>query len=129
MTGARILVVDDNPMNLKLACLVLETEGCEVRRAGNAAEALAALEGWQAQLILMDIQMPGMDGLALTRRLKADQARRDIIILAMTAYAMKGDEQRALRAGCDGYIVKPIDTRTLPGIIAGYLDRKLHPAS
>lgn len=67
--------------------------------------------------------MPGMDGLTLTRRLKADSATRDIVIVAMTAYAMKGDEERALAAGCDGYLAKPIDTRALPEQVAGYLRR------
>ena len=69
----------------------------------------------------MDLQLPGMDGLELTRRLKADPATRDIIVLALTAYAMKGDEEKALAAGCDGYLPKPIDTRTLPGVVARYL--------
>jgi two-component system cell cycle response regulator len=69
----------------------------------------------------MDIQLPGMDGLELTRRLKADPAMRGTIILALTAYAMKGDEEKVMAAGCDGYVSKPIDTRTLPDIIAGYL--------
>jgi two-component system cell cycle response regulator DivK len=69
----------------------------------------------------MDIQLPGMDGLELTKRLKADPATRQTIIIALTAYAMKGDEERARQAGCDGYVSKPIDTRTLPGLVAEYL--------
>ena len=73
-------------------------------------------------MILMDIQLPGMDGLALTRRLKADPTTRDIMIFGLTAYAIKGDEEKMLAAGCDGYIAKPIDTRTLPGVIQGYLE-------
>lgn len=120
MPAPSILVVDDNPMNLKLACVVLETEGYEVRHAVDAEQALSQLAAWRPGLILMDIQLPGMDGLELTRRLKADPVTSGIVILAITAYAMKGDEQRALAAGCDGYITKPIDTRTLPGIVAGY---------
>jgi CheY-like chemotaxis protein len=70
----------------------------------------------------MDIQLPGIDGLELTRRLKADSATRDIKILGLTAYAMKGDEEKIMAAGCDGYIAKPIDTRTLPAIIRSYLE-------
>jgi CheY-like chemotaxis protein len=70
----------------------------------------------------MDIQLPGMDGLSLTRMLKANPSMRDIIILGLTAYAMKGDEERILAAGCNGYVAKPIDTRTLPGIVASHLD-------
>jgi CheY-like chemotaxis protein len=69
----------------------------------------------------MDIQLPGMDGLELTRRLKADLATKDIVILALTAYAMKGDEDKARAAGCDGYIAKPIDVGSLPGVIAQHL--------
>jgi CheY-like chemotaxis protein len=71
----------------------------------------------------MDIQLPGMDGLELTRRLKAAPGTKNIVIIALTAYAMKGDEERAKAAGCDGYITKPIDTQTLPGVIAGYLGK------
>jgi CheY-like chemotaxis protein len=74
-------------------------------------------------LILMDVQLPGIDGLELTRRLKTDPATRDIKILGLTAYAMKGDEEKILAAGCDGYIAKPIDTRTLPRVIGHYLER------
>ena len=72
-------------------------------------------------LILMDIQLPGMDGLALTRLLKADATTRDIVVVALTAYAMKGDEERVLAAGCNGYVSKPIDTRSLPRVVAGFL--------
>jgi CheY-like chemotaxis protein len=116
-----ILVIDDNPTNLKLARVLLTSEGYDVRCAGDAEEAIALLTAFRPRLILMDIQLPGMDGLALTRRLKADPATRDIVILAMTAYAMKGDEEKALSAGCEGYIPKPIDTRGLPATIRKYL--------
>jgi CheY-like chemotaxis protein len=122
VAGERILIVDDNPVNLKLARVLLAAEGYEVRTAEDAAEALALVTEFHARLILMDIQLPGVDGLEATRRLKADPATRDIIILALTAYAMKGDHEKALAAGCDGYLAKPIDTRTLPRIIASYLD-------
>jgi two-component system, cell cycle response regulator DivK len=131
MSGAAILIVDDNPVNLKLARVLLVAEGYEVRTAADAEEALEIVtgrtgledeaSGWRPRLILMDLQLPGMDGLELTRRLKADPATREITILALTAYAMKGDEEKALAAGCDGYLSKPIDTRTLSQIIAGYL--------
>jgi len=120
---ARILVVDDNPTNLKLAVDVLEFEGYEVLGAANAEEAEVIIQRGRLDLILMDIQMPGMDGLTLTRKLKADAAVRDIPIVAMTSFAMKGDEQKALSAGCDGYITKPIDTRRLPAQVAGFLRR------
>jgi CheY-like chemotaxis protein len=116
-----ILIVDDNPTNLKLARVLLEGEGYEVRVAADAEEALAVLAGFRPRLILMDIQLPGLDGLALTRRLKADPATRDIVVVALTAYAMKGDQDKAREAGCDGYVAKPIDTRALAGTVSGYL--------
>ncbi|HEV3459523.1 MAG TPA: response regulator [Thermoanaerobaculia bacterium] len=121
MAGEPILIVDDNPANLKLARVMLSAEGYEVRVAVDAEEALALLDGFRPRLILMDLQLPGMDGLTLTRRLKGDPATRDVVILALTAYAMKGDEEKALLAGCDGYVTKPIDTRTLPLVIARVL--------
>jgi CheY-like chemotaxis protein len=121
VAGERILIVDDNPVNLKLVRVLLAGEGYEVRTASDAEEALAVLQAFLARLILMDIQLPGMDGLALTRKLKEDPATRDAIILGLTAYAMKGDEERVLAAGCDGYVAKPIDTRTFPALVARYL--------
>lgn len=121
MSAGPVLVVDDNRANLRLIQLLLQGEGYDVRTADDAEAALAALEDFRPRLILMDLQMPGMDGFELTRRLKADQATREIVIVALTAYAMKGDEERARAAGCDGYVAKPIDTRALPGIIARHL--------
>jgi two-component system cell cycle response regulator DivK len=121
VAGEPILIVDDNPTNLKLARVMLAAEGYEVRVAVDAEEALKMLDGFHPRLILMDLQLPGMDGLSLTRRLKEDPATSDVAILALTAYAMKGDEEKARQAGCDGYITKPIDTRTLPAVIAGVL--------
>jgi len=123
MSGEPILIVDDNPINLKLARVLLVAEGYEVRTAQDADGAIAVLGGFHPRLILMDIQMPGMDGLELTGRLKADPATKDILILAMTAYAMKGDDEKALAAGCDGYVPKPVDTRPLPSLVASYLRR------
>jgi len=123
MAGAPILIVDDNPVNLKLVRVLLATEGYDVRTAADAEEAVAVLKTFRPRLILMDIQLPGMDGLELTRRLKSDPATRDAIVVALTAYAMKGDEERALNAGCDGYIPKPINTTLLPEIVAEYLTR------
>jgi CheY-like chemotaxis protein len=115
--------VDDNPANLKLARVLLSKEGFEVRTAVDAEGALEAVRKERPRLILMDLQLPGMDGLELTRRLKADPATRDILILAFTAYAMKGDEEKARASGCDGYITKPIDTQTFPSVVAGYLSK------
>ena len=121
MKIARILVVDDNPTNLKLVSDLLAFEGHEVLNAMDAEEAQIVLADTLPDLILMDIALPGMDGLTLTRLLKADPRTRHIRVVALTAFAMKGDEQKALDAGCDGYITKPINTRTLPGEVAGIL--------
>ena len=121
MSQTRILVVDDNPVNQKLAQLTLRLAGYEVRTAADATEATAQVEEFSPRLILMDIQLPGIDGLELTRRFKADPATRDICIVALTAYAMKGDEERVRAAGCDGYLAKPMDTRALPDAVASYL--------
>ena len=121
MSGEPILIVDDNPQNLKLVRLLLSAEGYDARTAIDAEQALVLLEQFMPRLILMDIQLPGMDGLELTRRLKAGPSTREIVIVALTAFAMKGDEEKARAAGCDGYITKPIDVRTLPGAIANYL--------
>jgi CheY-like chemotaxis protein len=121
VAGEAVLVVDDNVDTLKLLQLMLEVEGYEVRAAGDAAEALALLERFTPSLILMDLQLPGMDGYELTRRLKADARYAAIPVVAVTAYAMKGDEQRALAAGCDGYLSKPLDTRAFAGHVARFL--------
>ena len=121
MSGPPILIVDDNPANLKLVKVLLASEGYDVRTAVDAEEALEILRTFRPQLILMDLQLPGMDGLELSRRIKQDPTSKNIRVVALTAYAMKGDDQRAFAAGCDGYIAKPIDTRTLPDLIAGYL--------
>ncbi len=121
MAGESILIIDDNVANLRLACLLLQGEGYNVRMATDAEEALATLKFFRPHLILMDIQLPGMDGLELTRRLKADSVNRQITILALTAYAMKGDKQKIADAGCDGYIAKPIDTGSLLRVVAQYL--------
>lgn len=121
MSKEDILVVDDNPANLKLARLVLKVAGYNVQTAVDAEQAQSVLESFKPRLILMDIQLPGMDGLQLTRLIKTDPATKDIVVLAVTAYAMKGDEQRAVDAGCDGYVTKPIDTRTLADTVASFL--------
>ena len=123
MTEPWILIVDDNPLNLKLAKLVLETEGYRVETAIDAEEALKLLDTALPRLILMDIQLPGMDGLELARRLKRDTATAGVAIVAVTAYAMTTDEQKAMAAGCDGYIRKPFNTSTLPDLVAHYVHR------
>ncbi len=124
MKNNAILIVDDNATNLKLARVLLTGEGYIIRTAADAEDALKVLETFTPNLILMDIQLPGLDGLELTRRLKADPGKKNIIILALTAYAMKGDEEKAFAAGCDGYITKPIDPDTLPSVVAKHLSEK-----
>ena len=124
MTGEPILIVDDNAVNLKLMRVLLAGEGYDVRTAIDAQDALTVLTAFIPRLILMDLQLPGMDGLDLTRRLRKDPALAETVIVALTAYAMKGDEGKALEAGCDGYITKPIDTRTLATTIASHLERE-----
>jgi PAS domain S-box-containing protein len=122
MTAAqRILIVDDNAANLKVARLTLECEGFEVRVAADADEAVSVIAEFAPRLVLMDIQLPGIDGLELTRRLKADPATAGLAIVAVTAYAMHTDQERAFAAGCDGYISKPYDPMRLPAQVAGYL--------
>jgi CheY-like chemotaxis protein len=122
MNSARILVVDDNATNRKLVSDVLAFDGYAVLQAADAEEAQRVIEHTPPDLILMDIALPGMDGLTLTRKLKATKATRAIHIVALTAFAMKGDDQKALAAGCDGYIPKPIDTRKLSERVAAWLN-------
>jgi two-component system cell cycle response regulator DivK len=124
MGGDPVLIVDDNPTNLKLLRVLLAAESYEVRTANTSEEALAILENFRPRLILTDIELPGIDGLELTRRLKSNPATRDIIVVAITAYAMAGDAEKALRAGCNGYVTKPVDTRTLPATVKLHLESK-----
>ena len=129
MASDPVLIVDDNPQNLKLAKVILAAEGYEVKTAIDAEDALRILESFTPRLILMDLQLPRMDGLELTRRLKADPARRNVIIIALTAYAMKGDERKAFAAGCDDYMSKPIDIDALPRVVAEHLARRASPGA
>jgi len=119
-----VLIVDDNPTHLKLLRVLLAAESYALRTASTSEEALAILESFRPRLILTDIQLPGLDGLDFARRLKSNPATRDIIILAITAYSMAGDEEKALRAGCSGYVTKPLDTRTLPATVKLHLESK-----
>jgi CheY-like chemotaxis protein len=122
--ASRILVVDDNPTNLKLITYLVKAQGYDVVTAIDAEAALAAIAAARPDLILMDLQLPGIDGLELTRRLKRTPETADIRIIAVTAYAMKGDQEKALAAGCDAYVTKPIDTRALPALIAQQLEKR-----
>jgi CheY-like chemotaxis protein len=122
MTNKSLLVVDDNPENLKLILMILASSGYELTTASDALEAQRSIQQHTPDLILLDLQLPGMDGLELTRHLKAAPETRSIPIVAVTAYAMKGDENKARRAGCDGYLVKPVDKRLLREVVKRYLE-------
>ncbi len=117
----RVLVVDDNPLNVELARAVLEADGFEVDAAADAVEAAQKLTQFRPALALIDIQLPGVDGLTLTRQIKADAATRHVVVLAFTAYAMKGDEAKMLQAGCDGYIAKPIEVSSFAAVVRSRL--------
>ena len=123
--SAQILIVDDDPTNLKLTAYVLEFAGYKVQVAKDAESALILIRADPPQLVLLDIQLPLMDGLTLTRLIKSDEAIRHVRVVALTAFAMKSDEQRAMEAGCDGYIAKPIDVETFPHQVGRYLDVEL----
>src|SRR3984957_19897411 len=123
MKNENILIVDDNQMNVKLIRLLLFTEGYQVRSALSAGEALEALCSFLPDAVLMDIQLPGINGLQLTRLLRQDWRTRAIPIVAVSANAMKHNIQEAYAAGCDGYITKPIDTRTFVASLRGHLTR------
>ena len=113
MPGEPILVVDDNPANVKLLRMLLADAGYDVREAADAEQVLAVLQDFRPRLILMDVRLPGVDGLELTRRLKATPDTRDTIIVGVTACAAEDDAERVLAAGCDGYVTKPIDIHQL----------------
>ena len=123
MNNETVLIVDDAPANRKLTELVLAGAGYQVCTAGDAEEALKLVRDFRPRAVLTDIRLPGMDGLELTRRLRTDPATQDAIILAVTACALRSDEQEAIDAGFDGYIVKPYDTRKLPAIVRRHLSR------
>lgn len=116
-----ILVVEDNDANQLLTQAVLELNGYRVDSAASASEAIDYLRSTTPDLILMDVHLPGLDGLSLTRQLKADPATAGIPVVALTAHAMRGDREMALDAGCVGYIAKPIEVRTFAGQIRAFL--------
>jgi len=122
MSVRKILVVEDNDMNMQLVEFLLEEGGYEIVKATSGEEALALTrDGTAPDLILMDIHLPGMDGLSVVRAMKSEQRTSRIPILALTAHAMRGDKDRFLEAGCDGYISKPIDVKTFISSIERYL--------
>jgi two-component system cell cycle response regulator DivK len=118
---AKVLVVEDNPANMTLAIFLLQSAGHTVICATNGEAALALARDEQPALILMDIQLPGMDGLVTTALLKQDDVTRAIPVIALTALAMKGDEERIRAAGCDGYIAKPLAYQDFLSVVAAQL--------
>ncbi len=124
MSGApTLLVVDDEPLNVDLIRRIVEETSLPVRFvvASNGLDALAQARALRPALVLMDLKIPGLDGLEATRRLKADPATAGIPVFALTAQAMTGDRERALKAGCDGYITKPIDVRSVIELLEAHL--------
>jgi CheY-like chemotaxis protein len=121
MTGKRILIIEDNLLNLELATDLLEANGFVVSSAQTAEDGLRLARELLPDLVLMDFSLPGMDGLTATKNLKTDPATRQISVVGLTANAMKGDEELALNAGCDGYLTKPIDTRTFIAAVTKFI--------
>lgn len=121
MTQRRILVVEDNPLNLKLVREVLRFAGYDVVEAQSGEEGLRAAKETPPDLVLMDLQLPGIDGTETLHRLRKDTLGPEVPIVAVTAFAMAEDKERASRAGFDGYIEKPISVRALPGQIEAFL--------
>ena len=121
---AKVLVVEDNPANMTLATFLLESVGHTVLKAQDAEAGVGLARSERPDLVLMDIQLPGMDGLSATGILKADAETRDIPVIALTALAMKGDEERIRAAGCDGYIAKPLSYKDFLETIARELDKR-----
>lgn len=121
MTGNTILIIEDNQLNLELATDLLEVNGFKVSSAQTAEEGLRLARELLPDLVLMDIGLPGMDGLSATKNLKADAATRHLTVVGLTAHAMRGDAQIALDAGCDGYLTKPIDTRTFVATVNQFI--------
>jgi CheY-like chemotaxis protein len=116
-----LLLIDDNPENLRLEGFLLKSEGLPIRTAESAEQALDLLASGKFSLVLVDIQLPGMDGLELTRQIRNTPDLAGLPVVAVTAYSMPGDEERIREAGCDGYISKPINTRSFVGSVRAYL--------
>jgi CheY-like chemotaxis protein len=121
MTQNKILIIEDNLLNLELAADLLEANGFVASSARTAEEGLRMARELLPDLVLMDFSLPGMDGLSATKHLKADPATRHLTVVGLTARAMKGDEADALNAGCDGYLTKPIDTRTFIATVKNFI--------
>lgn len=122
----RILIIEDNVVNLELATVLLETNGFVVASARTAEEGLRLARELLPDLVLMDVSLPGMDGLSATINLKADPHTSHLAVVGLSANAMRGDQENALKAGCDGYLTKPIDTRTFAATVKNFITGKLN---
>ena len=122
--GEKILIVEDNPQSMRLIEMILKAEDYTLLKAIDGEEALDIAEKEYPDLILMDVQLPDMDGMTVVRMLRENKVTKDIIILALTAYAMKGDKERMLRMGCDDYISKPIDVQGFINTVRRFLSSK-----
>ncbi len=124
MKSSIVLLIEDNPMNMELATDLLEAAGFQLLNAQTADAGIAMAVTHRPDIILMDIALPGMDGLEATRRLKQDERTARIPVVALTASAMLGDDNKALSAGCSGYIPKPIDTRRFATTVAEFIEKE-----
>jgi len=122
MKRKTVLVIEDNEMNMKLVRVLLQMGQYDILEAADAESGIPLARANKPDLILMDIHLPGMDGLSATRIIKQDPALKQIRVIALTSYAMEGDEKKAIEAGCDGYITKPIDTRTFLDTIKKFIN-------
>jgi len=120
----KVLIVEDNPLNMRLIEMVLQVNSYTLLKATDGEEALDIATRERPDLVLMDIRLPKVSGLEVARRLKENPAFSHIPIIALTAHAMKGDKEKAIEAGCDSYLSKPIDTRELPKLVADMLLRR-----
>jgi len=116
-----VLVIEDNPLNMELVVDLLEVNGYRVLQATTAEEGVNLAHQCSPDLILMDLSLPGMDGLTATRLLKGDPQTRNLTVIALTAHAMRSDQTNALSAGCDGYLSKPIDVKTFASRIEWFI--------
>jgi CheY-like chemotaxis protein len=123
-TAPRVLVIDDSELNIEIATYLLAKAGMQVASALDGRGVPAQVAAFAPDIVLMDIQLPGLDGLAVTRQLRADPVTRGLVIVAFTAYAMKGDREKFLAGGCDGYIGKPIDVATFADEVRALLPRR-----
>jgi len=123
----KIFIVEDNPDSRELVVKILKAKGYGIIQAVDGEEALQKLKEQRPDLILMDISIPKIDGYEVTRRIKEDDGLKDVPVIALTAHAMKGDKEKALEAGCDGYIAKPFSVRELPILIESFLKKDLTP--